>query len=189
MALTLPFHSPGSFHRISWDILHDMQIALWMGDVIIENHLCKYVTCHHCIPGSSCMSKQAPFFACTTCRRLTPNASNYTNSCNFQQWLEQQGFRWRKWRYIFVSRATPGRSCKRIRNLSDFCHSHYFPQLFQWKEPWVREGSSGDETRPQNCDCGVIRIMSQLDPSIKYTEFLHSEDFLNLGARKMGRKA
>ena len=74
----------------------------WTLDVrCIGNRWChnwNFFMCHAVVNAAQalaamCMSKQAPFFACTPCRKLTQNASKCGGIVNFWQWLEGQDLR------------------------------------------------------------------------------------------------
>ena len=64
-----------------------------MSDFTIENSICRAVANAARAPAAICISKQVPFFTCTTCRKLTQNATKCTNIVHLWQWFEGQGFR------------------------------------------------------------------------------------------------
>ena len=96
---------------------------------------CSFTGCLHLVtcPAAVCISKQVPFFAYTTCRRRTQNASECTDIVHLWQRLEGQGFRFGAWK----SKRDAGwviridyRTRSRKVNAS--------LQHFQWTELWLK---------------------------------------------------
>ena len=100
------------------------------------------------------MSKQVPFCACTTCRKVTQNVSKCTNIVLLWRQLEGQGFRLQKDTY-FCLRGMPGGSWKVIKDGFDKCWTRL--QRLQCSGLWLRESSSGrpDSTTDLRLDPGA----------------------------------
>ena len=99
----------GSLHKMSWRFNKRPWMLMWLalrtGDVTVENPcVCCTITNAARALAVIRTSKQMPFFACTTCRKLPQNASKCTNIVQLWQVLGAQGVSLSKWHQVWLKR-------------------------------------------------------------------------------------
>ena len=134
---------------VRWQFHHGVR-SVWEWVTSQLKPLC-LPCCRPCSMGTGCcLNVKAYTFLCLlNLQKLTQTASKCTNVVYLRPQLEGQWFSLEN-DTKFGLRGMPGGSYMnrlKMHLTSDKCMSH----LFQWEEPWLREGSLGSWTQPQTC--------------------------------------